>query len=175
MGSSGFVKDRQTVTAEGERVDRLIDGVLQRAAKPHIDERGSLCEILSADWEGFRQPLVHAYEVVIRPGRVKGWVYHKIQSDRVYVCRGTIKCVLYDIREESPTYRAVNELYLSQEARSLVLIPPGVVHALQNVGKDDALFINLPTHAYNYASPDKFRLPLDSGEIPYRFNASTGW
>jgi len=31
----------------------------------------------------------------------------------------------------------------------------------------DALMVNLPTHPYDYADPDHWRLPFDSPEIPY--------
>jgi dTDP-4-dehydrorhamnose 3,5-epimerase len=57
----------------------------------------------------------------------------------------------------------------------LVIIPHGVFHAVQNVGNSDALFFNLPTRPYNHAAPDKYRLPLDPDQIPYRFDSSLGW
>ncbi|MBV5345706.1 MAG: dTDP-4-dehydrorhamnose 3,5-epimerase family protein, partial [Rhodoferax sp.] len=86
-----------------------------------------------------------------------GWVMHRVQSDRAFVCRGTIKFVLYDTRPESPTHGVINEICISEENRGLILIPPLVVHALQNVGTEDAMFVNLPTKAYDYGNPDKYR------------------
>ena len=48
-------------------------------------------------------------------------------------------------------------------------IPAGVWHALRSVGSEDVLFINMPTRAYDYADPDKLRLPLVNDLIPFRF------
>jgi len=37
------------------------------------------------------------------PGVVKGWHYHKKQSDNMAVVRGMMKIVLYDGRKDSTT------------------------------------------------------------------------
>jgi hypothetical protein len=42
---------------------------------------------------------------------------------------------------------------------------------VQNVGTSEAFFINLPTRPYDYADPDKYRIPVDSGKIPYSFDS----
>ena len=79
--------------------------------------------------------------------------------------------MLYDARPESPTHGRVQEIYLSERNRALMVIPRGVFHAVQNVGTFDAAFVNLPTRPYSHADPDKFRLPHDTDQIPYRFPA----
>ena len=33
----------------------------------------------------------------------------------------------------------------------------------------------MPTRAYDHASPDVYRLPVDNDLIPYRFERSIGW
>jgi dTDP-4-dehydrorhamnose 3,5-epimerase len=107
--------------------------------------------------------------VTIRPGQVKGFVLHKTYSDRLFFSMGTVKMVLYDDREGSPTRGRLNELYFSEESRGHLVIPPNVWHAAQNVGSTDALFVNCPTKPYNHAAPDKWLLPKDSDLIPYSF------
>ncbi len=169
------VKDPQTVTQSGERIGRTIDGVSVRLARTHEDERGDLTEIYDPAWGVTEAPMVYAYQTMIRPGRVKGWVYHEFQTDRLFVSLGSLKIVLYDMRENSPTHSLVNEIYLSERNRGLVVIPPYVVHAVQNIGQTDALFVNLPSRPYNHANPDKFRIALDSGQIPYSFDKGLGW
>ena len=69
----------------------------------------------------------------------------------------------------------VNEIFLGERNRALVVIPTGVFHAVQNVGTTDAVFVNMPTRPYDHANPDKYRLPIDTDEIPYRFDAAVGW
>jgi dTDP-4-dehydrorhamnose 3,5-epimerase len=44
-----------------------------------------------------------------------------------------------------------------------------------NVGHVDALLISMPTRAYDHASPDVYRLPLETNEIRYHFEDKLGW
>lgn len=166
-------KDVSTVNSSGKRHDKLIDGVVVRHAVTHEDERGEVTEIISSAWSFGDTPVDHVYQAMIRPGRVKGWVYHKLQSDRQFILAGFIKYVLWDARTDSPTAGAVNEVYMSERNRGLILIPPYVVHAVQNIGRTDAVFINLPTLPYNHADPDKYR--VDPASVPYSFDKGLGW
>jgi dTDP-4-dehydrorhamnose 3,5-epimerase len=166
-------KDLSTVTPHGERQERLIDGVLVRRAITHEDERGEVTEIMSSAWGIDDIPISHVYQAMIRPGRIKGWVYHKHQADRQFVLSGFTKYVLWDMRTDSSTAGQVNEIYLSERNRGLLVIPPYVVHAVQNIGQSDAVFINLPTQPYNHADPDKYR--VDPASVPYSFDKGRGW
>src|SRR5262249_34827629 len=138
------VKDTQTVTPEGKSVKTLIDGVRIRPATTIPDDRGTVCEVINPAWKFDDAPLVYLYQVTIRPQRIKGWVVHRHQDDRLFFSRGAIRIVLYDDRPESPTYKMLNELFIGEENRALVRIPAGVYHALQNIGNTDAMFINAP-------------------------------
>jgi dTDP-4-dehydrorhamnose 3,5-epimerase len=162
-------KDAQTVTPAGERVGELIEGVRIRRAVTHTDARGTLCEVYDPRWGFTEEPLVYVYRLTVRPGVTKGWVKHLMQDDRMFFASGTAKVVLYDDREDSPTYGMRNELYFDAHSRGLLRIPVGVLHAVGNVGQDDVVAINMPTRPYDHADPDKYRLPLDSDEHPYRF------
>jgi dTDP-4-dehydrorhamnose 3,5-epimerase len=163
-------KDSQTVTPEGKSIKSLIDGVRFKPATTIPDDRGTICEVINSEWEFDELPLVYVYQVTIRPQRVKGWVVHRLQDDRIFFSQGTMRIVLYDDRPESPTYKMLNELFIGEHNRALLRIPFGVYHAVQNVGDTDALFINAPTRPYNHADPDKYRLPLNNDLIPYRFD-----
>jgi dTDP-4-dehydrorhamnose 3,5-epimerase len=163
-------QDTQTVTPLGERVAPRIAGVNLRAAITHQDDRGEVCEIFNAAWSFDDAPMTYVYQIVIRPRRVKGWVVHRDQDDRLFASLGIVKIVLFDDRPGSATYRMINEIYLGERNRALIAVPAGVFHAIQNVGEIDAVLINLPTRPYNHAVPDKFRLPLDTDQIPYRFD-----
>jgi dTDP-4-dehydrorhamnose 3,5-epimerase len=166
-------KDRATVTSTGERIEKQIQGVIVRRGVTHVDERGELSEIYSEAWGFDSAPITYVYTAMIRPGRVKGWVYHTKQADRIYTITGSVKYVIWDSRPDSPTHGMVNEIYLSERNRGLLLIPPFVVHAVQNIGQVDAVFVNLPTVPYNHANPDKYRVPPES--VPYSFDKGIGW
>ncbi len=167
-GLEATTRDAQTVTQEGELVQELLDGVRIRAATTQLDERGSVCEIYSPDWDFTDEPVVWIYQATIRPGQIKGWVLHLEQDDRLFFSTGDVKVVLYDARPDSPTFGRLNVHTFGEAHRALLRIPAGVYHALQNVGREDALFVNLPTKPYRHEDPDKYRLPLDTPEIPYR-------
>lgn len=172
---TGPVQDRQTVTPKGERIEPRIAGVVIRPAVTHVDDRGELCEIYNPAWEIHPEPMVYAYQSMVRPGKVKGWIVHHLQDDRLFVSLGTLRIVLYDARDGSPTQGKINEIFLGERNRAMIIIPRGVYHAVQNVSSADAWFINLPTRAYDHANPDKYRLPLDTDLIPYRFDESLGY
>jgi len=168
-------KDEQTVTPEGELVGPTIDGVVVRPANTIVDERGEIFELYDPAWGVLDAPLVYAYHILIRPGKVKGWVYHELQDDRLAVVSGAVRIVLYDMRDGSPTQGAVQEINLSERNRALVVIPRRVVHAVQNIGDVDATFVNMPSRPYDHVNPDKYRIDIRSGQVPYEFDRGLGW
>jgi dTDP-4-dehydrorhamnose 3,5-epimerase len=164
------IKETQSVTPQGESVAPRIDGVVLRPAVTIPDERGTICEIFNPAWGFSDTPLVYVYQITIRPGRLKSWAKHLEQDDRLFVSLGAVRIALYDDRSDSPTYKMLNVLYVTEQNRGILLIPRGVYHAVQNIGQTDALLINLPTKAYDHANPDKYRLPTVNDVIPYRFD-----
>lgn len=166
-GLERAAKDRQSVTAEGEPFQDEIDGVVVRHSVTHADERGTLTEIYDRRWGFTADPVEYVYCSTLRPGRVRGWVVHLEQDDRLFFVKGTAKLALYDAREGSETFGRVNVHYLGDHDRALVRIPAGVVHAVKNVGDDEVVFTNLPTRPYVHEDPDKYRFPLDD-TIPHR-------
>ena len=168
-------QDAQTVTPAGTSCARLPEGVRVRDLIVHTDERGTVCEMYDPRWNWHPDPLVFSYYYTIRPGWVKGWAVHKMHDDRYCILQGEMKVVLYDSRPDSPTYGLVSEVYLTEQRRSLLSIPPGVWHADQNVGEKDVLIVNFPTIQYDHTKPDKYRLPVDTDLIPYKFTGVKGY
>jgi dTDP-4-dehydrorhamnose 3,5-epimerase len=175
MGATAPVPDRQTVTPEGEPVDRLLHGMTVRDIVTHTDDRGTVFEIFDPRWGWHEEPLVFSYVFTIRPGVVKGWGLHHRHEDRYALLLGEMELVCYDVREDSPTRGMVSKLVLSEHRRQLVNVPAGVWHADRNIGGKDVVVVNFPTIQYDHSAPDKVRLPLDSPEIPHRFEDRPGW
>ncbi len=169
------VKDVQTVTPEGKSVQPQIAGVVIKRLPPQEDERGEICEMYNPAWGILEAPLVYVYQCSIRPKKIKGWVVHRQQDDRLFISRGTLRIVLFDNRPESPTHKLLNVNTFSERNRALVVIPRGVFHAVQNVGDTEAVFINMPTRPYDHEDPDKLRLPLNNDLIPFSFDETPGW
>lgn len=144
----------------------LIQGVQVRPLKQIHDERGWLMEMLRTDWPEYER-FAQSYITIGYPGIVKGWHYHKLQTDHFVVVHGTAKVVCYDRREDSPTKGKINEFFPGEQNPMLISIPPLVLHGFKAVGTGPVYVVNFPTQLYNYAQPDEFRLPSNSKDIPY--------
>jgi dTDP-4-dehydrorhamnose 3,5-epimerase len=166
-------KDRQTVTETGERLGEIIDGMVIRRLTTVEDARGEIVEFFRPNWGVHPDPLVYVYGVSVRPKAIKGWIVHKNQDDRIAIFNGVLHWVFFDNRENSATYKMLNQFTFSEKNRTLFTIPRGVFHAVQNIGTTDAYFVNMPSRAYEHADPDKYRLPLKNDLIPFDFSGIT--
>ena len=101
------------------------------------------------------------------PGVVKGWHYHKKQTDNFTCVHGMMKVVLYDARKNSQTKGNIMELFVGEKNPILISVPPEIYHGFKCVGTESAYFLNVPTLHYDYNNPDEYRLPPDTDEIPY--------
>ena len=151
----------------------MIDGISVRKLRVIPDERGYLMEMLRSDWPEFER-FGQVYVTAVYPGVVKGWHYHKMQTDHFICVAGMAKVVLYDGREDSPTQEEVNEFFMGYLNPILLKIPPGVMHGFKGISKEMALIVNAPTELYNYNDPDEYRVPPQTDEIPYDWERRDG-
>ncbi len=151
----------------------MIEGVKTRKLRLIPDERGYLMEMLRSDWEEFEK-FGQVYVTAVYPGVVKGWHYHKIQTDHFICVHGMAKVVLYDGREGSPTYGEINEFFIGEQNPMLLKIPPGVMHGFKGISQEMTLIVNVPTELYNYEHPDEHRLPPHTDQIPYDWARKDG-
>jgi dTDP-4-dehydrorhamnose 3,5-epimerase len=163
------VKDKATITPEGELLIQWIEGVKLKKLSYIEDDRGSVLEVYHPGWGFHPDPMVYLYQVIIRPNKIKGWVLHKKQDDRIYCYQGVMRWALFDNRPESPTYKMINDITISERSPAILTVPKGVYHAVHNIGTHDLIFFNLPTKPYNHSDPDKYRLPLKNDLIPFDF------
>ncbi|MGI9252287.1 MAG: dTDP-4-dehydrorhamnose 3,5-epimerase family protein [Thermomicrobiales bacterium] len=168
-------RDPQRVDEAGAKIGRVIDGVTVSRVVPVEDDRGELCELWTEARDMLGLPVRHSYMVTLEPGKARGWVMHERQYDRVFILRGRIRLGLYDARPGSPTEGVLSIDVYSERNRVSVVIPPGVWHGFQNVGHDEAWFVNFSTQPYDYQHPDKVRQPLVNDMIPFAFEDTPGW
>jgi dTDP-4-dehydrorhamnose 3,5-epimerase len=150
-----------------------IEGVKIKNLKVVPDERGWLMEILRCDDPMFTS-FGQVYITTAYPGVVKGWHYHKKQTDNFTCIKGMMKVALYDGRKDSPTFGTLMELFSGEKNPILISVPPLVYHGFKAIGTETAYFLSVPTHPYNYSEPDEFRLPPDTKEIPYDWGLAPG-
>ena len=152
----------------------MIEGVKTRKLRVIPDERGRLAEILRNDDAEFFIKFGQVYMTTAYPGVVKGWHYHKKQTDHFACIHGMMKVVLYDSREDSPTHGEVNQFFIGIHNPLLVRIPPGVMHGFKCISEQEAIVINIPTEVYVYDEPDEFRVDPYDNDIPYDWSLKEG-
>jgi len=143
-----------------------IHGVVVVPLKLLPNARGRLMEIARRD-DPEVIDFAQVYLTSTYPGVVKAWYRHHHQVDQIASLSGLVRLVLYDGREDSPTFRVVQEIYLGELAPRLVRIPPGVWHGFQAVGTAEAFLLHLNSRAFDPAHPDEDRLDPHDPQIPF--------
>lgn len=143
----------------------IIDGVQIKELQRHTDERGFFEEIIRFNDPFFAEGFAQLSHSVMHNNVIKAWHIHKTQVDWWYVTRGTLKVALYDTRENSSTYKTLNELFIGERGDNVVIkIPPGVAHGCKVLG-DEAELVYVTSGIYN---PDEEgRIAYDDPEIGY--------
>lgn len=159
--------DRQSVDRDWNVVDQArIDGVTAKEIRPVLTGKGSLTEIWRPEWALDAGAVGQVFQNVMDPGTVTDWHAHARTTDRLFCSMGRIRLALYDGRKSSATFGAAWQRVIGQERPLLVVVPPGVWHAVRVLGTSPALVVNLVDRGYIYESPDHWRLPPDTPEIP---------
>ena len=152
---------------------QTIDGVKVKALRAIADERGWLMEILRADESELFTRFGQVYVSATYPGVVKGWHYHRKQTDNFACIAGMVKLVLVDTRAGSPTEGTVNEFFIGAHNPMLVQVPHLVYHGWKCISAEPSLVINIPDEMYQRDEPDEYRLE-PHGSLPYDWSRKDG-
>jgi dTDP-4-dehydrorhamnose 3,5-epimerase-like enzyme len=153
-----------------------IHDVVVRALTTHRDPRGTLTELLRADWPGVfgeAMPFAQVYTSTTAPGVARDidqWHVHRHQTDRFYCVAGTIVVAIADPREASPSRGALMLVELAARedgpAPLLVTIPPRTLHGFVVTSDGPATLLNFPNRLYDPA--DEGRLPFTDANVLLR-------
>ena len=161
--------DGQTVTPDWLVVDPpAIDGVRIKEIRSVATSTGYLTEIFREEWGLDALPVGQVFQRTLYPGGVTGWHAHAVTQDRLFCSVGSVRISLFDGRKASPTFGAVWHKIIGALRPAIVIIPPGVWHGVSSLGPETALVLNLVDKAYAFDSPDHWRLPPDTEQIPYK-------
>jgi len=142
----------------------MIEGVRITPLRQITDERGAILHMLRSDAAHFEQ-FGEIYFSMVYPGVIKGWHIHDRMTLNYAVPVGSIKMVLYDEREGSPTHGEVMELTLGPRNYQLVTVPPNVWNGFKGVGTETALVANCSTIPHD--PTEIHRLDPLQNHIPY--------
>lgn len=145
-----------------------IEGVQVIPLKKFPDERGTVMHGVKKS--ALLNPFGEVYFKKFYFGVVNGWHLHK-EMFLNYICvEGMMKLVLYDMREDSKTYKQFQEIYFGDDNYVLVHIPPRVANASKCVKAPHSIMCNIASGEHDPEAVEKgLRVNIDphSGEIPY--------
>lgn len=126
-----------------------IQGVEFRPLARFTDARGWLMELFRHDE---LDPALHpamAYVSESLPGVVRGPHEHREQTDLfAFFGPGDFRVTLWDARPDSPTNGVRIERIVGASQPMAVVIPPGVVHAYENISDQPGWVFNAPNRLY---------------------------
>jgi dTDP-4-dehydrorhamnose 3,5-epimerase len=126
-----------------------IAGVIWKPLRKFQDPRGWLCELFRQDEMPAEFHPVMSYLSLTEPGVARGPHEHVDQADFFcFLGPSQFKVYLWDNRPSSPTYRARQTETVGADKPMTLLVPPGVVHAYQNVGAEGGVVINCPNRLF---------------------------
>jgi dTDP-4-dehydrorhamnose 3,5-epimerase len=145
-----------------------IDGVAVHPLRRFGEDGGSMTEL--SRFTSGRPDAIAGFDLaqlnysIVEPGVLKAFHVHKQQTDVWFVPpEDRVLLVLVDVREGSPTERAVLKIMLGDGASVLVRIPPGVAHGCKNLGSAPARIVYMTDLRFtpDPAQTDEGRLPWD--------------
>ena len=95
------------------------------------------------------------------PGRIVAWHRHQKQTDHWHVIKGFLKVGLMD------DDRNVRWVYLGENDRKTLSIPPGIWHGYMVLGNEEAVLMYYITEKYNPQAPDEERLSVEEAGVDW--------
>jgi dTDP-4-dehydrorhamnose 3,5-epimerase len=131
-----------------------------------LTRSGWMLELFRKDWKNIGIAPQQINWVQLNPNGITDWHRHTQQTDHLIGVGGVIKLALWDGRSGSPTHNETDVIRLGAMRPILVIVPPGVWHALRNESGEPAGYINVADQLYDYENPDNWRLQPDSSGVP---------
>lgn len=152
-----------------------IHDVTVRGLTTHRDPRGTLTELLRADWTdvfGEDMPFAQVYTSTTQAGVARDidkWHVHQHQTDRFYCVAGRIVVAIADPRDDSPSCGSLMlvELAAAEDgpAPLMVTIPPRTLHGFVVTSEQPATLLNFPNRIYD--PEDEGRLPFAGAKVTF--------
>jgi len=160
-------QDRHSVLPGGRRAALpRIAGVRILELGNVLTRSGWMMELFRQDWNGIKMVPQQINWVELSPNGVTDWHRHASQTDHLVGVGGVIKLALWDGRADSPSNQETDVIRLGALHPVMVIVPPGVWHALRNESGLPAGYFNVVDRLYNHEHPDNWRLTPGMAEIP---------
>ncbi|MDA0986933.1 MAG: dTDP-4-dehydrorhamnose 3,5-epimerase family protein [Bacteroidetes bacterium] len=126
-----------------------IDGIIVKPLQKFSDSRGWLLELFREDEIDKNFLPKMSYISMTNSGVVRGPHEHKDQADMfIFLESSKFKLYLWDNRTKSKTYLNKKIIEVGEKLPSMVIIPPGIVHAYKNIGDGNGITLNFPNKLF---------------------------
>jgi dTDP-4-dehydrorhamnose 3,5-epimerase len=146
---------------------QIPDVVITQLKQIH-DERGAVLHMLRSDAPGFTR-FGECYFSEVRPGAVKAWKRHRLQTQNLAVPAGRIRLAVYDDRPSSESRLRLQVLELGRpDAYLRLTIPPGLWYGFACISASAALVVNCPDLPHDAAESES--LAAEDAAIPFQWS-----
>jgi dTDP-4-dehydrorhamnose 3,5-epimerase len=144
-------RDANTVADATVSVPRLFDDDRARRA----------CDVFGFTGDGTVDMAGDINITWAYPNRVVAWHRHQHQTDHWFVIKGYLKVGLLD---DAGNHKFV---YLGENDRRVLSIPPGVWHGYMTIGEEEAVLMYYITSKYDEKNPDEERITVEEGGVDW--------
>ena len=142
---------------------KLFDQTFKIKLNNNNDNRGYFIEIFKLNQINFKSKISQVSHSFIKKNILKGWHYHKKQSQWNYLLKGKIKVFLIDNRKNSKTYKKIRSFNINaKKDRIAYFIPPNVGHAYFTYNKDNHMIYG--TSGY-YDKKEEYKIKFNKSLI----------
>lgn len=145
-----------------------IKGVIFEERKVIKGESGEVKHLLKSTDVLFSSdlPFGEAYVSTIFPNVLKAWKLHTISTSRIACILGSVKFVLCDLRDDSPTKNIIDEIEIGENHYGILCIPNGIAYGWKNSSEANSILINISTHPHH--PDDAKNLPENAIEYDWK-------
>ncbi|HUY97007.1 MAG TPA: dTDP-4-dehydrorhamnose 3,5-epimerase family protein [Verrucomicrobiae bacterium] len=157
-----------------------IEGVMIKTLRVLADSRGFFVEQLKrGDTDDAGRPFIpeQPFAQMSRslayarggnpPELIKAFHWHQRQWDYWDFVQGSVRVVLVDLREGSPSEGRVQVVIAGDRVPKVIAIPPLVAHGYQVLGLTDAVLTYYVTQPYDPLDPDEGRISWQDPRIGF--------
>jgi dTDP-4-dehydrorhamnose 3,5-epimerase len=148
-------------TARAKAAATVHDATLSVPRLADDDRARRACDVLGFTGDGTVKMEGDINITWAYPGRVVAWHRHRKQTDHWFVIKGFLKVGLMDDQ------RQFRWVYLGENDRRVLSIPPGVWHGYMVLGEQEAVLMYYITSKYNPNQPDEDRLSVEEAGVDW--------
>tara|TARA_B100001173_G_C15783964_1_gene460520 strand:- start:132 stop:569 length:438 start_codon:yes stop_codon:yes gene_type:complete len=138
---------------------KIFNNTYKINLKNNKDNRGFFIEIFRTDQLNFKSKILQVSHSLIKKNILKGWHFHKRQTQWNYLLKGKLKVFLIDNRKESKTFNKVKSFTIDAGRDKIVyFFPPNIGHAYQTIGKENHIIYGT---SGNYKPNEEYKLPFN--------------